>query len=77
MTVAQTDSVKDSSEAFAPDPKAEAKPIAAPKATKPKPAPVEEAPADDVVEEPVKVSKKVESPEVSAEITDLLDEWDV
>lgn len=77
MTVSQTDGVKDPAEAFAPAPKAEAKPIAAPKATKPKPAPVEEVPADDVIEEPAKVSKKVESPEVNSEITDLLDEWDV
>ena len=78
MTVSQTDNVKDSSEAFAPEPpKAEAKPIAAPKPAKPKPAPVVEDEDDVTIEEPVKVSKKPESPEVSAEITDLLDEWDV
>ena len=80
MTVSQTDGVKDPAEAFAPAPKAEAKPVAAPKTTKakPAPAPVMEDPVEEPeIVEPVKVSKNTESPEVNSELADILDEWDV
>jgi hypothetical protein len=75
MTVSQTDGVKDDGEQFESKPfKAEAKPIAPPKA-KPvaKPAPV----AEDEIVEPVKVVKNEPVPSDEAEMAELLDEWDV
>jgi hypothetical protein len=75
MTVSQTDGVKDDGEQFESKPfKAEAKPIAPPKA-KPvaKPAPV----VEDEIVEPVKVVKNEPAPSDEAEMAELLDEWDV
>lgn len=79
MTVAQSDNVKDLSEAFAPaPPKVEAKPIAAPKPkAAPKPAPVVEDADDEVIQEPVKVSNAAPAVEPDADMAELLDEWDV
>jgi hypothetical protein len=91
MTVSQTDGVKDSSEAFAPetakiDPP---KPVAKPAAAKPAPAPKAEPVAEPVVAEaevlepevmaePVVVqSSKEEAPKVTEDIANLLDEWEV